>query len=211
MLPSDPHPITTALCCTNLPALPIDPRHPFPSRRGPLRSWESNFAGNVMYGSGGGSSDGGLKFLVGSFASLFGTNAGEQLRSWAASHGWFVVWALGNTMSGFHPEGAEVPPNAMNKRILDPKVLAATSCTNMSKVADAVAPMDKAWAAVAALRRNASLTHHKLSPDDWYAQYNTLLHEMPKEAAVQPLSARACADQDRCIGTTIVSGDCVCY
>ena len=81
----------------------------------------------------------------------------------------------------------------------------------MTKVAAAVAPVDKAWAAVAAMRRNASATHHELTPDDWQAQYDALLHAMPQEAAVQPLSARACADLDRCIGTTIASGDCVCY
>jgi hypothetical protein len=53
-----------------------------------FRYWEADIAGTVHYPDG-------IKMVIGTFTSLFGTVLGEQLQHWCIEHGWPLVWALG--------------------------------------------------------------------------------------------------------------------
>ena len=179
--------------------------------------WESNFAGSVHYDVGGSARDG-VSFLVASFPALFGTPWGRRLQAWAASRGWFLVWALGDDVSpqsgggGSHRSG-NASSVRMNKRVLDPAVLAATSAANLSDVksAAAAASFDALYEEAAARRNGSSLAPGpKITTAEWSSRYAALLAALPAGARVQPLYAGACADTDRCMGVDM-EGHCVCY
>ena len=175
--------------------------------------WESNFAGNVMYDRGGSPGDG-INFLVANFPALFGTAFGQRVRAWAKSRGWFLAWALGDDVSpqggggGSHHHGGGPPQMVrMNKRILDPAVLAATSAANLSDVKGTAAA-----AAFDALYEDAAVARSKtnITTAEWASRYAVLAAALPAGASVQPLYAGACADTDRCMGVDL-SGYCICY
>merc|ERR1712196_628833 len=73
-----------------------------------------------------------VKFLIGSFPNLFGTELGAQLQKWAKQRKWVLVWSLGLNLEG---EGAQLEFNVLmtnntfkaNQRLIDPEVAMETT------------------------------------------------------------------------------------
>lgn len=171
--------------------------------------WESNFAGNVFYGPGGGSVEGGVHFIVGAFPSLFGTGDGVRLQQWCKQHRWVLLWSLGQNTADVH----ELVTLPFNNRMIDPSVLAHTSVGNVSGVSGNEAlrgNFSAFWSEVTVHRSKASGSGG-IAPADWAGLWNQLVGVMPPTAKLEPLRAHKCSDRDACIGITFGGGDCVCY
>lgn len=163
--------------------------------------WESNVVGNPRLEA--------ISFLIGTFGALFGTGAGRSLQSVATSKGWPVVWALGAADAGGHSskEPASWPAN---KRLLDPTT--GNALTNRSTSTTSSAAFEQLW-------QQASEARAQLPPGQppsvdtvqgWWKQL-----EAAQLVRLAPLTARACSDVDKCIGTVVgdVEDDemeCVC-
>lgn len=155
-----------------------------------LRYFESNILGNPALPTA-------VRFLIGRFDSLFGTDAGRQLQTVALQRSWPLVWALGS--AGLNMSSLLLP-EAGNERLLDGVV--ARELTNASVGAAAASNFETVWEEMSAAR-----TDRPLAPLRIRAFWSKLKEAQPRLA---PLSAGACADMERCIGTLLSSGDCVC-
>lgn len=151
------------------------------------RYWEANIVGNPR--------NDGVKFLAGSFKDLFGTATGVELRELCDQNSWPLIWALGDAATG----GDGTIQFAGNERVLDPFAVAAL---NITKPADAADSFTELWQQVVSAREQK-----EPSASQWVAWWQAYRGSQTRLA---PVTARACADVDTCIGTDLMSGDCVC-
>jgi len=156
-----------------------------------------------------------LKLLVGSFPGLFGTQEGEELRTFCKKHGVPLAWGLG---SGRIWPDEETRPGLLipfepfyawkagHARLLD--VDAGWSATNVTAPTDAPAVWEKIWKQIVESRK----THtSKAGPGhDAFVNWWARLEEA--SGAVPPLRAGDCDSADLCFGTYSRAGgkDCVC-
>ena len=158
----------------------------------------------------------GVKMLVGMFELLWGTTAGEQLRRWAASRGWPLVWAHNPSMSFFRCGPAGDAPSCIFPpdlaaggdtaavRLLDPWVLQRVAAgRNVTLPSATLVAAQAAWEhtnASAASRHELESAWSRLVADE---------ERIFAPLAVEPLFFGACADDD-CVGVQVRGRHCVC-
>lgn len=148
--------------------------------------WESNIVGNPKLES--------VKFLIGNFPSLFGTDSGRQLQTVANDLGFPLTWALGDGGSSGQSRAAV----AGNQRLLDPTFVH----TNASFPGAAVEQFEELWQSAASSRKAGSVL-----ASDVASWWSTLLEVQVRLA---PLTPGACSATSSCIGTITASDDCIC-
>eukprot|EP00439_Symbiodinium_sp_Y106_P073707 s1862_g13.t4 len=157
-----------------------------------------------------------IRFLIGTFPVLFGTELGVNLQTWAKNRGWVLVWALGLNDKAllrptrdfdFGPLLQDVDFK-VNGRMIDPIVLGHTTAAVGSPVQpDVVTDFEKLWAEVGALRGQRQLTNQTIA-SKWQ---EAMLH-FP-QLLLRPLLGGDCLKQLRnaeCVGVSL-DGRCVCY
>jgi len=157
-----------------------------------MHYWEPNILGNPRLPES-------VRFLVGNFATLFGTKDGLKLQSLAAHYAWPLFWAFGFGSDSSFEHGAAV---SGNERLLDPS---SAPQTNASVPVDALASFKRIWEAATETR--AGGTNGTWAPEDVRRRWDALLQG---QLRVAPLSASSCADLQGCVATAIDSRDCVC-
>eukprot|EP00435_Cladocopium_sp_Y103_P063547 s41_g25.t1 len=103
-----------------------------------------------------------VRFLIGEFPTLFGTDLGERLQQWARKSGRVLVWTLGpnNQPKAARPSASAPAFNfdlmsssrsfRCNQRILDPLVLAdTTAAESLDAATSDTSDFQKLWAQVA--------------------------------------------------------------
>ncbi|CAE7238095.1 unnamed protein product [Symbiodinium sp. CCMP2456] len=157
-----------------------------------------------------------IRFLIGAFPALFGTDMGVKLQAWARSRGWVLIWALGpndkivpGQTSDFNFALLEGHSSfAVNKRMIDPLVLSeTTAAASLPLGSDVTDKFKQMWAEVANVRNTTNLTNVTIA-EKWN-DTATLLPQLP----VRPLMGGDCEVQlvnAECIGMTL-QGSCVCY
>ena len=142
-----------------------------------------------------------IKFLIGSFPSLFGTRAGEDLQAIAKASKWPLFWALGdgNPKHKLKPGDHGSQFYKGNHRIADPDNIAMT--TNASATGAAVLNFQEIWQQAADLR---AFRHPTL--EDVHTWWESLEHEL----RVGPIAALSCADLDACVAVDLAKRDCIC-
>jgi len=157
-----------------------------------------------------------IRFLIGAFPALFGTDMGVNLQTWARSRGWVLVWALGpndkavpRQTSNFN--FALVEGNSsfeVNKRMIDPLVLSeTTAAASLPLGSDVTDKFKQMWAEVANLRKITNVTNVTMAQK--WKDTAALLPQLP----VRPLMGGDCQVQllsAECVGMTL-QGSCVCY
>eukprot|EP00035_Acanthoeca_spectabilis_P024730 m.455117 g.455117 ORF g.455117 m.455117 type:complete len:623 (+) comp20808_c0_seq1:85-1953(+) len=209
--------LASLICRMKRPELPLTSLDVF-------KYWEANVDGAIALPKD-------IKFLVASFAALFGTAEGEQVQQWCSKSGFLLVWSLGTghvmTSMSFTPGG---PSFGYNHRAVDPIVATRLNATNNVTVsASTKAQFQEVWNYAATHRGNVTAAHpirtrrelwSSLSvgfaqgpptPSPSNLNFTALWAELPGELAVAPLGARHCADPARCIGTFVSTRDCLCY
>lgn len=150
----------------------------------------------------------GIKFVVGSFRSLFGTERGVQLQALCVKHGWMLAWALGLNLHriDFWSIGYYQTPFPRYGRVLDPVVLASIR-TNVSEAGPLpVHAFNQAWTNASSARHpNASISN-LTALSLWK---HTVVDSVPS-MRVTALYAASCADHDHCVGV-LRDGHCACY
>jgi hypothetical protein len=152
--------------------------------------------------------DGVVKFVLAQFAQHFGAASGDGLRSWAAAHGWAVLWSWG---VGNRPIMSMPDPWLANQRMVDPvALLRSRAGGNISAQATQAAPLWQSLWANASATRAATGT---AGPSDaqlhgWWLQ----LQAEPEAQLlmVEPVRAAACESAHQCVGVD-KQGQCVCY
>eukprot|EP00040_Diaphanoeca_grandis_P009079 m.47537 g.47537 ORF g.47537 m.47537 type:complete len:460 (-) comp20515_c0_seq1:62-1441(-) len=147
---------------------------------------EPDLAGTVRYPEG-------IKLVVASFTSLFGTENGRKVQEFCRMWGWMLTWALStNSAESFD----------VDLRVIDPHVFDATTAKhNMTISADARGHFADLWQTV-----NASGSN--LPPTTWTSHWMSLPQELRLSAGIR---ARDCEDVDSCVGVSTHSNMCVCY
>lgn len=152
--------------------------------------WESNIVGNPGLKA--------VKFLVGNFPELFGTETGRALQEVAGNFSWPLTWALGSGASSggsSHHSNQSMPGN---QRFLDP----STKNTNASFSAGAAAAFEEAWQKAAADRSAGSVSAETVA--SWWSALSAA------QMRLAPVTAQACSDVSGCIGTNTATDDCIC-
>lgn len=162
-----------------------------------------------------------VKFLLGSFPSLFGTRLGRQLQAWCVERGWVLLWSLGLNLGpevevDFFTIGFANGTFAANQRLADPAVLPRVGVSNVSVPPAAAALFADAWEQAAAMRHNASKNASSwgVSNTSWARLWTATRDALPRGLSVEILRAGACADVDRCVGVSLSDGPsrpCLCY
>ena len=160
--------------------------------------WEADIVGSVAYPHG-------IKMVVATFRSLFGTNFGQRVQEWCKRQGWVLVWALGsNTEEQMGPGGggdSKYAVDARSTRILDPIVFGETSAAHNTSLSPALQQFQALWRLVAT-NKNENTTS---------AEYRAWFDELPREPGlVRALLAGECSDASACVGTSS-TGECICY
>jgi hypothetical protein len=161
--------------------------------------WEANTAGSLQYPHA-------VKFVIGSYADMFGTEYGRQLQAWCMRWGWPLVWAF---------KGVGGADGVRPGRILDPVVLAQSRAgRNLTVPGSALGVFADAWRLVNSTIVEQGLTHDQLANNitllqGWWGQ---LRNATPQVLRLEPLRGGACGVDARanCIGTN-QQRDCVCY
>lgn len=149
--------------------------------------WESDIMGNPRL-------QGGVKFLIANFATLFGTDMGRKTQQLADHYSWPLFWALGNAGNS---RASDEPGN---ERLLDPTN--ATAYTNATLPSGAMTNFETVWAEVAQARATNSPSEAQIG--QWWTELTN------KQVRVAPLTAFACSAKDTCVATELNSGDCIC-
>lgn len=147
--------------------------------------WESNIVGNPSLKA--------VKFLIGSFPDLFGTDAGRSLQETADGFSWPLAWAFGTGGSSSRQQSV-----AGNKRLLDPSVIHS----NASLAADAASAFEQVWQRAVSERAAGNVSTSIVA--SWWDSL------VVSQVRLAPLTARSCSDVSGCIGTDTATGDCVC-
>jgi len=156
---------------------------------GVMKYWETNVVGNVRFPEG-------VRFVIGSFPSLFGTLDGHRLQDFARRFGWPMVWSLAQVPKWGHFGRSSAP---LNHRVLDPTVVASPSL-NITLPDAAHRAFEALWNLVAQQRQNASDVQWRL----WWEKLAL------NQIQLAPATARRCAASDSCIGSELKSGICLC-
>jgi len=156
-----------------------------------------------------------VKFIIGSFPSLFGTGRGLLLQKWCAQQGWVLIWSLGlntgDTDANFWTAVGLNISIASNQRLVDPQVLRnTTAAANLTMPGNATASLSEHWAKVAHDRQAAHNQNRTISKEEWAKSWFTLDGKLPSSMQLAALRAHSCSDVEGCIGTT-PQGDCFCY
>ncbi|CAE7261390.1 unnamed protein product [Symbiodinium necroappetens] len=154
-----------------------------------------------------------IRFLIGTFPVLFGTELGANLQIWAKSRGWVLVWALGLNDKAllrptrdfdFSPLLQDVDFK-VNGRMVDPIVLGHTTATVGPPVQlDVVNDFEKLWAEVGAVRGQTKQLTNQTVANKWQ---QAMLH-FP-QLLLRPLLGEDCTKQLRhaeCVGVTLDGG-----
>lgn len=147
--------------------------------------WESNIVGNPDLKA--------VKFLVGNFPELFGTETGRALQEAAGNFSWPLTWALG-TGGGSSHSHQSMPGN---QRLLDP----LSKNTNASFSAGAVAAFEEVWQKAAADRSAGSVSSTTVG--SWWSAL------LESQIRLAPVTARSCSDVSGCVGTNTATDDCI--
>ena len=157
-----------------------------------------------------------IRFLIGAFPALFGTDMGVRLQAWARSRGWVLIWALGSNEKAVPGETSNFNFQLLaghtsfevNKRMIDPVVLSETTAAASLRLGpDVTDKFKQMWAAVANLRNTTSVTNATVAQK--WQETAVLLPQLP----IRPLMGGECEAQllnAECIGMTL-QGSCVCY
>ncbi|CAL1135925.1 unnamed protein product [Cladocopium goreaui] len=160
-----------------------------------------------------------VRFLIGEFPTLFGTDLGERLQLWARKSGRVLVWTLGpnNQPKAARPSASAPAFNFdlmtsarsfhCNQRILDPLVLADTTAAESLDTATDTSDFQKLWAQVAETRKAGSPTNTTMAR--YWDEFSKILPNLK----VRPLGSEDCRKQliqGECVGVTL-QGQCVCY
>ena len=155
----------------------------------------------------------GIKFVIATFTSLFGTANATAVREWCVQWGWPLVWALG-TNSG---ESDAIGPGGVTAvaavdgmdRVLDPLVLRQIPAGRNITVSNGTeAAFAALWGAVNASRA-AEWSHGRQAPRQFAGWWAELKRAVPPALRVGALRAGDCADTDSCLGRGR-DGHCVC-
>ena len=159
----------------------------------------------------------GIKFVIATFTSLFGTANATAVRDWCVQWGWPLVWALG-TNSG---ESDAIGPGGVTAvaavdgmdRVLDPLVLRQIPAgRNISIGNGTQAAFAALWGAVNASRaaaRSHGTRDGQPAPRQFAGWWAELKRAVPPALRVGALRAGDCADTDSCLGLGR-DGNCVC-
>ena len=159
----------------------------------------------------------GIKFVIATFTSLFGTANATAVRDWCVQWGWPLVWALG-TNSG---ESDAIGPGGVTAvaavdgmdRVLDPLVLRQIPAgRNISIGNGTQAAFAALWGAVNASRaaaRSHGTRDGQPAPRQFAGWWAELKRAVPPALRVGALRAGDCADTDGCLGLGR-DGHCVC-
>jgi len=150
--------------------------------------WESNIVGHPRLPDG-------VKFLIGNFPVLFGTDLGRQLQQVADHYSWPLVWSYGQIR--FHLESGADDSLPGNKRFLDP----LGKHTNATFSNTAPSTFEQVWSDV-----ENSRSHSTPSSTQFSQWWSTLEQSQIRMA---PMTARSCEDLE-CIGTVVGSDECIC-
>lgn len=158
----------------------------------------------------------GVKMLIGMFELLWGTPAGDRLRTWAVSRGWPLVWAYNPSMSFFRcgpagdlpscvfPHDFAMGADTAAARLLDPWVLQRVAAGHNVTVPPATHDaIEHAWRST-----NAS-TAGRAELDAAWAHLVGDEERVFAPLAVEPLFHGACADEE-CVGVRTRTQECVC-
>eukprot|EP00658_Telonema_sp_P-2_P046931 TRINITY_DN3532_c0_g1_i2.p1 TRINITY_DN3532_c0_g1~~TRINITY_DN3532_c0_g1_i2.p1 ORF type:complete len:889 (+),score=180.04 TRINITY_DN3532_c0_g1_i2:145-2811(+) len=150
-----------------------------------------------------------VKFLIGSFRSLFGTAEGSQLQQWAAKEGWVLCWALGLNDDQIEPQFWNIATATelnyqVRRRLVDPQVLSHTSVANLT--AHNMSAFQAVWTQVASQRRQ----HLNITNLTWSTYWSAFEQALPVTHAVDIVRANSCHDRANCVGVD-KDGHCVCY
>lgn len=148
----------------------------------------------------------GIKFVVGSFRSLFGTARGSQLQALCVRHGWMLAWAIGLNLHevGFWDIGYYTNAFPRHGRMLDPVVLAAINATNVTGLP--VQAFNRSW-----VLANLTRGHNASQPINGSTALGLWKHTAAGSSMrVTPLYAASCADHGNCVGV-LGDGHCACY
>jgi len=156
-----------------------------------------------------------VKFLLGSFPSLFGSGAGAKLQEWCLERGWILVWSLGlnlGDLPAFFWNAPILPQEfPSNQRLADPEVLLRTSASaNSTPSAATLRGFQELWLEANATRQRAAMQNSSVSNTTWATMWARLGEALSPDLRLRPLQADACSDVERCVGTT-PSGHCLCY
>jgi hypothetical protein len=173
-----------------------------------LRYWEALPAATLQYPSD-------VRFLIGSFRSLFGSESGRELQKWAKQRGWVLVWSLGLNVQKSDINSIEwiVSSNRSfrsNQRLVDPEALLHTSAAKgLPLPKDAVGNFGIRWGRVEALRKTGST----VTSATWLNLWDELVNNQTRALQIGPLRAGLCSRPStapECVGITL-TGECVCY
>lgn len=160
-----------------------------------MHYWEANLEASPVISD--------IKFLIGNYRSLFGTETGRRLQTFCSERGIVLQWALGPKTLEF---GNATTTYAVPRRIVDPLVLPATAAgRNISSLSNGTA-FAASWSAVG-VARNATTT---LPAGFWSSAFANSSAAVPSDYLLLPLNAGACASPQECVGMA-ASGACVCY
>lgn len=154
-----------------------------------MKYWETNVVGNVRFPEG-------VRFVIGSFSSLFGSPDGRHLQDFARRFGWPMVWAFAQVPKAESLSVADAP---LNQRVLDPTVAASPSL-NVTFPDTAHDDFEFLWNLVARHRTVASVAQ-------WQQWWQDLALN---QIQLSPATARHCGVSNNCIGLDLKSGICVC-
>jgi len=165
---------------------------------GVTQYWEVMSAATLQYPSD-------VRFLIGSFESLFGSSLGEALQKWAKQNGWVLVWSFGFKIDRSRI-GKRFP---FNDRIVDPEVLSHTSASkSLPTSQNTLRKFRRKW-------KEVSIWRNMNQPESvqWGFQWDELANSIIPAFRISPLRAGECArtvSEPECIGIT-GAGHCVCY
>merc|ERR1712048_1525007 len=110
-----------------------------------MHYWESDILGNPRL-------SGGVKFLIGNFKNLFGTDAGRKLQTVADHYAWPLFWAHGTVSGGGRRRRKTTTRMAASavgsERVLDPTHVH----TNATLPSSAAADFEELWSLVTSTR-----------------------------------------------------------
>jgi hypothetical protein len=163
--------------------------------------WEANTVGPLQYPEA-------VSMVIASYAELFGSEQGAELRRLCLKWRWPLAWALGQPPSSpdvDNDKWVAANINATVARILDPIVLSGHS--NMTAASQVAKPTyELAWERAAALNLNA--TGWSSAAADWeaFATADSLA-----ALSIEPLQSGKCEGQRNglCMGV-LSNGHCVC-
>ena len=141
--------------------------------------------------------EGGVSFVIGAFAELFGTPLGSELQRLACRHAWPLFWALG--------DGGDKHALVYrgNQRLLDPLVTRAIDRLNVTLPTGASRDFNRVWSEVEHARGRASVPVQQYVR--WWAELAA------EQIRVAPITATSCAVDVECIATQVSNGQCVCF